>query len=42
MALKPGTRLGADPDGRFLINIELESAASSITLILNWNPGAKQ
>lgn len=32
----------ADPDGRFLINIELESAASSITLILNWNPGAKQ
>ncbi len=28
------------PDGRFLINTELESAAAPITLILNWNPEA--
>jgi hypothetical protein len=30
------------PDGRFLINTVSESAAVPITLILNWNPEAKQ
>ncbi len=30
------------PDGRFLINTELDSAAAPITLILNWSPDAKQ
>ena len=29
------------PDGRFLINMELESAAAPITLIQNWNPDKK-
>ena len=26
------------PDGRFLINMELESAAAPITLLMNWTP----
>ena len=30
------------PDGRFLINTELDSAAAPITLIQNWNPEAKK
>ena len=30
------------PDGRFLINTELESAAAPITLLMNWNPDAKK
>ncbi len=30
------------PDGRFLINTELDSGAAPITLILNWNPEAKK
>ena len=30
------------PDGRFLINTVLDSAAAPITLILNWNPAAKK
>ena len=29
-------------DGRFLINTELDQTAAPITLILNWNPEAKQ
>jgi Tol biopolymer transport system component len=29
-------------DGRFLINRELDSAAAPITLLQNWNPGAKK
>jgi hypothetical protein len=29
------------PDGRFLINTVVESAAAPITVIQNWNPGAK-
>ena len=28
-------------DGRFLINTVLDDAASPITVILNWKPGAK-
>ena len=30
------------PDGRFLINTVVESAAAPITLIQHWNPDAKQ
>ncbi len=30
------------PDGRFLINMELDSAAAPITLIQNWQPEAKK
>ena len=29
-------------DGRFLINMELESAAAAITLLMNWTPEAKK
>ena len=28
------------PDGRFLINVEAESSAPPITLLLNWKPEA--
>ncbi len=30
------------PDGRFLINTVLESAAAPITLVQPWNPDAKK
>jgi Tol biopolymer transport system component len=30
------------PDGRFLINTELDSAVAPITLLMNWNPEAKK
>jgi hypothetical protein len=30
------------PDGRFLINAELNDAAAPITLLMNWNPDAKK
>jgi hypothetical protein len=30
------------PHGRFLINMELESAAAPITLLMNWTPEAKK
>ena len=30
------------PDGRFLINTVVESAAAPITIIQNWNPEAKK
>ena len=30
------------PDGRFLINMELESAAAPITPLMNWTPEAKK
>ena len=29
-------------DGRFLINVELESAAVPITLLMNWNPASRR
>ena len=29
-------------DGRFLVNMELESAAAPITLLMNWTPEAKK
>ena len=37
-----GRQYDVAPDGRFLINRVLDSAAAPITLILNWNPEAKQ
>ena len=30
------------PDGRFLINTELDDSAAPITLLMNWNPDAKR
>jgi hypothetical protein len=30
------------PDGQFLINMELESAAAPITLLMNWTPEAQK
>jgi hypothetical protein len=30
------------PDGRFLINTMLDTSASPITLLMNWNPEVKQ
>jgi len=30
------------PDGRFLINTELDSAAAPITLLMTWQPDAKK
>jgi len=38
-----GWQYDVAPDGRFLINMELDDAAAApITLIQNWNPEAKQ
>jgi Tol biopolymer transport system component len=37
-----GSQYDLAPDGRFLINTVLNSAAAPITLIQNWNPEAKQ
>ena len=52
VALTPGTRLGpyivtahlgsGGMDGRFLINMELDSAAAPITLIQNWQPDTRK
>jgi len=36
-----GRQYDVAPDGRFLINTELPGDAAPITLIQNWNPGAK-
>ena len=33
-----GRQYDVGPDGRFLINIELDSAAAPITLLMNWKP----
>ena len=33
-----GRQYDVAPDGRFLINTELDSAAAPITLLMNWNP----
>jgi hypothetical protein len=35
-----GRQYDVAPDGRFMINRVLDSAAAPITLILNWNPDA--
>src|ERR1700687_1601066 len=34
-------RYDVAPDGRFLINTELDNAAAPITLLMNWNPAGK-
>ena len=37
-----GREYDVAPDGRFLINTELNSAAAPIMLLMNWNPEAKK
>jgi hypothetical protein len=37
-----GPQYDVAPDGRFLINMELDSAAAPITLLMNWHPEAKR
>ena len=37
-----GRQYDVAPDGRFLINTELDSADAAITLLMNWNPEAKK
>ena len=40
--LLQGRQYDVAPDGRFLINTELDSAAAPITLLMNWNPEKKE
>ena len=37
-----GRQYDIAPDGRFLINAELDSVAAPITLLQNWNPEGKR
>jgi eukaryotic-like serine/threonine-protein kinase len=37
-----GRQYDVAPDGRFLINTELDSAAPPITLLMNWKPPIKK
>ena len=37
-----GRQYDVGPDGRFLINTVLDSAATPITLVQNWNPALKK
>ena len=37
-----GRQYHVAPDGRFLINMELDSAAAPITLLQNWHPEGKK
>ena len=37
-----GREYDVGPDGRFLINIELDRAATPITLLMNWKPEGKK
>ena len=37
-----GAQYDVAPDGRFLINTDLDSAAAPITLLQNWRPEAKK
>jgi hypothetical protein len=37
-----GRQYGVAPDGRFLINTELDDATVPITLLQNWNPEARK
>ena len=39
---RQGRQYDVAPDGRFLINTELDSAIAPITLLQNWNPDAKK
>ena len=41
MDLLQGRQYDVAPDGRFLINTELDTAAAPITLLMNWNPEKK-
>ena len=36
-----GRQYDVGPDGRFLINILVDSAAAPITLLMNWKPEGK-
>jgi len=36
-----GRDRASTPDGRFLINIELDSVAAPITLLMSWKPEGK-
>jgi Tol biopolymer transport system component len=40
--VQQGWQYDVAPDGRFLINTELESAAAPITLLMNWNPESQK
>jgi Tol biopolymer transport system component len=40
--VQQGRQYDVAPDGRFLINTELDDIGAPITLIQNWNPEAKQ
>jgi Tol biopolymer transport system component len=40
--VQQGRQYDIAPDGRFLINTELDSAAAPITLLQNWNPESKK
>ena len=40
--VQQGRQYDVAPDGRFLINTELDDAAAPITLLKNWNPEAKK
>jgi hypothetical protein len=37
-----GRQYDITADGRFLINVHMNEAAPPITLLQNWNPGAKK
>ena len=37
-----GRQYDVAPDGRFLINTQMDSGDAPITLLQNWNPDAKQ
>jgi hypothetical protein len=41
-ATELGRQYDVAPDGRFLINRVLDTGNSPITLILNWDPEARQ
>jgi dipeptidyl aminopeptidase/acylaminoacyl peptidase len=40
--VQQGWQYDVAPDGRFLINTELEGPVAPITLLMNWSPGSKQ
>ena len=37
--IQQGRQYDVTPDGRFLINTVLDSAAAPIALLMNWQPG---
>ncbi len=40
--MQQGWQYDVAPDGRFLINTELDSSAAPITVLQNWNPAVKK